>query len=226
MKSFFGVALIVAVLLLLVSGPALAGEIRISEFSANVDSGGKVVSDPAGENTGWSPTGGPGVFIVYPWVMGRDIGWNQWFYNDPPSEDRSKWIEYDITIAAVEIVEAPDIIEVAINWSAMAYPENPNEPPLEDPNGTLIERYPIYHGPVSATAPITLISGGPIIIPDYNPEWVSIDIRPYDQGGGGMMWGPDMIDVYGEIRHQCVPEPSTLVLLAVAALALVFIRRR
>ena len=215
MNRFFGVALIVAVLLLLVSGPALAGEIRLDKFSALIDASGAVVSDQAGPNTGWSPSGGPGEFFPYP-IPGESTWWNQWFYNDPPSRERWKWIEYDIDIQADPIGGA-DYIEVAINWSTMLYPENPNQPPMEDPNLVFIERRSIFTGPVSDWNP----EPGPIIIDEYNPEWVSIDIRMIDQVGD-----IDFINVFGEIRHQCVPEPSTLVLLAVAALALVFIRRR
>ncbi len=39
---------------------------------------------------------------------------------------------------------------------------------------------------------------GTFIIPDYNPEWVSIDIRVYEE----------YAYVYGTITHESIPAPA------------------
>jgi hypothetical protein len=222
MKTLCRAASFAAILVVLAAAVATAGEIRYSQFAAIVNPSGSVVSDPAGTNNGWNPNpaGGPGVFIEYP-VQSGPPWWNQWFYNDPLDLKRWKWIDYDIVITPTNPAGDPDIVEVAINWTTPLYPSNPEAPPLTDPNFTYIERYTIFQGPVVDSIRLTRGGQGPIIIPDYNPEWVSIDIRQINAGNVG-----DVIGVSGMIRHQCVPEPATLVLLVLGSLTLVLARRR
>jgi hypothetical protein len=71
---------------------------------------------------------------------------------------------------------------------------------------------------------------GHFVIPDFNPEWVSIDVRVIawqtDPAGGGIM--PLSVTLSGDVIHRCVPEPGTLVLLLTAGIGLVLFawRRR
>ena len=51
-------------------------------------------------------------------------------------------------------------------------------------------------------------------IPDYNPEWVSIEVRGYN------------FNINGQITHECIPEPATLSLLAMGGLAMLRRRRK
>ncbi|MFC1780876.1 hypothetical protein ACFLZ8_01320 [Planctomycetota bacterium] len=90
-------------------------------------------------------------------------------------------IAYDINPGLGNSADA--YVTIALNWSTLAYPEaGINGPPplpglFETPHEYLedifIHRIVIFDGWVLETTNIT----GTIIIPDYNPEWVSIDVR-------------------------------------------------
>ena len=213
MKRVLKIGLAGSALLLLVAvvvTPVDAGVVRSDNFVADVLPDGMVV----GTGSGWNG----GEFVYYP-----ESGWyNQWFYNDPPDPMRSKWITYDMIVTPGLIGDVGGV-EIAINWSTMAYPENPGAPPLIDLAGDLIYRHHVYTGEI--TEPLCLSSAdlepnGMILIPDFNPEWVSIDIRILDD-----LYPVEPITITGCIEHQCVPEPSVLALLALGAIALVFARR-
>lgn len=144
--------------------------------------------------------------------------WNQWFYDDPPDPLRWKEITYEIFLSK-ELPDAVDI-EVAINWSTLLYPETgPGGPPPLPPltpgeEDEYIGREIIFSGPVT-NAGVELISSAPLIIPDYNPEWVSIDVRLLSQNP------PDTVHISGTVYHECIPEPATLSLLALSGLAMI-----
>ena len=151
--------------------------------------------------------------------------WNQWFYNDPPDPMRWKWITYDIDLQPFD-ASTGAVVEVAINWSTLAWPEeDPPVPPVGialQEEDLYIVREVIYLGEVRDPLHLTSddLPNDMILIPDYNPEWVSIDIRVLDPIGMG-----EVLMVTGCIEHQCVPEPSTLALLGLGAIVLVFVRR-
>lgn len=199
-----GLAVFTVVLL---AAPAWA-VVHNDQFTATIDPAGVVT----GSGTGWNG----GQFVYYP-----ATGWyNQWFYNDPPSWERWKWITYDISVVP-QVPDPQRIIEIAINWSTMGYPMNPNQPPLDD---QWIVRDQVYVGPVlgpMCLRSLDLEPGGKIVIPDYNPEWVSIDIRQLEPG-----IEPLPITLVGCVTHECVPEPSTLALVVLGAMGLLLARRR
>ena len=56
-----------------------------------------------------------------------------------------------------------------------------------------------------------------IDVPYYNPEWVSIDVM--GNAEGSFLFN-------GTITHECIPEPATVALLSIGALALLQRRRR
>ena len=184
---------------------------KTDTFQAVLDGQNHVMS---GGGTGWDF----GAWIYYP-----NTNWNnQWFYDDPPNRLRWKHIGYDIMADQFQggTGGPPTYIDIVINWSTMAYPSNPNMPPIPPltpaQEAAYIDRsHLVYAGPAIGLQHWT----GNFDIPDYNPEWVSIDVLT--MGGYPNM---EAVSVFGSITHECLPEPATLSLLALGGLAL--IRRR
>lgn len=185
-----------------------------------------------GGGTGWND----GQWIEYPDDPNGDPQrpwYNQWFYNDPLDTDRYKEIFWDITVEPLDPTGAGggDIVDVAINWSNDLYPDGTGQPPMPDQEN-FIERQIIWPGTGTpgdvefdpATGTIHLKNrpedGDPFIISDYNPEWVSIDVRFAD---GTIMQD---VTISGEIWHECVPEPTTMTFLALGGLAVLRRRRK
>jgi hypothetical protein len=111
--------------------------------------------------------------------------WNMWFYNNPFTYDNPKhiWLEF-----YVEPLYPHSFAEFAINWSTdiWSIEGEPGRPPLpEDGNEDLFigrQIFPVFPGPNTID----------FWIPDYNPEWVSVDFRAEDVIINGWIW------------HECV----------------------
>ncbi len=124
--------------------------------------------------------------------------WNIWFYDHPYREDRFKviHIEYDVFMAEPGL---PSFLELAVNWSTAIWsllgnPEpDPRVPPLPGVDeSAYIGRQTLYLGPVEPGHYIFDWT-----IPDYNPEWVSIDVR-----------GENFDIPFGMISHECIGQQS------------------
>jgi len=115
--------------------------------------------------------------------------WNIWFYDHPFDDERIK----DIYILFIVRYDDPTItemqLELTVNWSTPEWSElGLGRPPLPDDANEAIY--------IGRGDPMTITEPGEyeyvvIRIPDYNPEWVSVDIR------GSNVW------VEGEIYHIC-----------------------
>ena len=148
--------------------------------------------------------------------------WTQWFYDDPYDPDRWKKIDILATVSTTDQDQGAEYwVDIAVNWTTPLWPSSgspeqggrPPLPPLTaQDEEAWIERTVIYSGTFLSDQDAVIKTS--IIVPDYNPEWVSIDIQ-----GSGVM-------VYGMIIHECIPEPATLTLLGLGGLALLRRRRK
>jgi hypothetical protein len=114
-----------------------------------------------------------------------DWWWNIWFYDNPFTYQNFKEIVLDFNI---DPVGPGAYAELAINWSTDIWSLEgvPGRPPLPDDGNELLyigrQIFPVVPGPNQIT----------FIIPDYNPEWISIDFRAAD------------VVINGWIYHECV----------------------
>ncbi|MBN1845644.1 MAG: hypothetical protein JW810_08180 [Sedimentisphaerales bacterium] len=126
--------------------------------------------------------------------------WNEWFYDHPFDSERKKVIKLTMNIQALN-PGAMSFVEVVYNWSTPEWPPGqpqPPIPPLPAPEEVFIARSePIFafEGPLPGpdTEPILVVDE--FEIPDYNPEWISIDVR-----------GMNFVITDGVITHACVPQ--------------------
>ena len=154
--------------------------------------------------------------------------WNQWWYDDPPTWDRWKEIFYDVTIESwpADPQNPPpeaDRVIVALNWSNMEFPETGPDGLFPLPEAEwAIERQVIFDGPVASNEVVQLKNDEPFIIPEYNPEWVSMDVWVEYANPEPV----NRIEIFGTILHECVPEPNSLLLLGLAGLGILAGGRR
>ena len=153
-----------------------------------------------GGGSGWAADGNPsgqmGEWIYYPDAPEGKDWWNQWFYNDLPDDTRRTEIVYGIQVRPSYVF--PDLwVEVAFNWSTVDFEETgPDGPPPGPDQEQYIAREVIYSD--HPTVNTYLI--GDYVNEDYNPEWVSVDVR---------LSGPGVVSFSGDIMHECVPKPGS-----------------
>ena len=180
-------------------------------------------------NDGSFVQGGGSGYADGTWYQYPTEWWNQWFYDDPyqPSPWYKEIQIWPASICNVD-VEQDSYAEIAVNWSTPEWslegnpPGEPRVPPLpgvDESRYIVRETFHIYEHEADG---FEVCESWPMgfhwdfLVPDYNPEWVSIDVRGYNftimQDGDWSIW------------HRCIPEPSTAGLLGVGAVAL--LRRR
>ncbi|MCK4625215.1 MAG: PEP-CTERM sorting domain-containing protein [Phycisphaerae bacterium] len=192
MRNVTKVLMIIAVLAF-VASPAVAQLVE-DNFHAEIDAAGTVTGGGTGYNGG-------------EWYYYPDSGWwNQWFYDHPvnPPNWKEMWAVVDIMP-----IESVGYVEIAFNWSTLDWSPNPFDPPLP-PLDEFIVRETFFVGEV---VEMMTIDGG-VVIPDYNPEWVSIDIMGEGVVIDGILW------------HECIPEPATMSLLVLGGIGALMRRRR
>ena len=122
--------------------------------------------------------------------------WNIWFYDHPFDYGRFKEVHLEFDAFVLD-PQYPASLELAINWSTDWWFENgfPGMPPLPgEPEDLAIGRLTVL---------LTEFPDGHYIIdtilPWYNPEWVSIDVRGYNF---------IIPEGMGIITHDCVQRQS------------------
>jgi hypothetical protein len=209
-KLFFA-ALLTFVFIAFGTGASLAYDIRTGHFQVQVyDWAGTPISTPA-LNDGYRTPGGDGPWFQYPQPANSPIPppwWNEWWYNDPYRMG-GKWIQLEFDWQPI-IPQLQSDLNVTINWTNGEWTGR-DAPPIGaigfDPEQYIV-RLPqwVFHADIPAPgAPISHFDSGVYWLPiNYNPEWVSVDVR----GANVNIWN-------GTLDHQCVgvPEPATMTLL-------------
>lgn len=123
------------------------------------------------------------------WYYYENTGWwNTWFYDDPLDPNKKKIIHISFDLAA----PSPDF-QLAVNWSTDQWPTDsgPPLPPLT------VEEEEMYIGRHILEPETGIWETGhyefDYEVHEYNPEWVSIDVR-----------GAVFVIENGVIEHLCV----------------------
>lgn len=229
---FICVALLTVIFSVSAVAISSAADVRVGIFDVNVDS---MYQDP-----NWDPAANDGyenTWFEYPQPGGDPSWWNQWWYNDPLLIPGGKWVDIAFHWEPINWDEET-YLEVTINWTTPQwnydFGTGPDmgtaTPPIPgmgyDPE-MYIERLSDYQAMYPEQDYTWIIEGAPgeegdfykfVWLPiDYNPEWVSIDIR-----------GENISILGGVIQHQCtpVPIPGGILLLGSGLAGLVCMRRR
>jgi hypothetical protein len=136
-----------------------------------MDENGDVVSS---EGSGYNN----GEWYYYP----NTDWWNVWFYDHPVDTSRHKLINGTITLQP-RLESFASNAEVVFNWSTPDWPGYPDmdRPPLpSDVTDPTLEDLYIVRSQTLFTGSLTesiVIDVSDFIIEDYNPEWLSVDVR-------------------------------------------------
>lgn len=144
---------------------------------------------------------------------GLDDVFVQWYYDHPYDPDRWKTIHVEYDAVVQNPAEGEGGHSVFVNWTTpewsalgLDHPPRPDDVPTGQLTDLYIETSPRQYN----TAPVLTHFEYDFVIPDYNPEWISIDFD---------VPGRNLLVSNGVIIHECVPEPGALALLALGGLA-------
>lgn len=168
--------------------PGGGGGPIVNSFWVGMDDFGQIIPPFSGGTDYYPGPGGINGWFWYPsgW-------WNIWFYNAPLDFNRYKEISILGTVWKLDPIR-PAWVEIAINWSGPEWP--PEQPPPTEPTDEVhIERFPVLLSDLANGYEIFEFFG--FIIEEYNPEWVSVDVRGYNF----VIWDSEP----GIIEHECLP---------------------
>ena len=202
-KRTLAMVVVAGGLLAFVAAPASA-ETYIDAFWFQQSSG---MLDGGGSGYDWGSGAMGGVWELYD-PGGQHAWYNQWFFDGNLRLDWHKDVWLDITVVDAAGLPwdpaEPLPFDMVINWSTDGWDTSEWDPadrrppnPLEEDVIGRSETLDFGFDGIDTWSTFYQIL-------DYNPEWVSIDIWPWDP----------MVDflVQGDIEHNCIPEPATLVI--------------
>ena len=151
-----------------------------------VDDAFNVGIDEFGNYAGGGGTGyGGGAWYGYPNLV-EPPWWNQWFYNAPYNPNR--WKEFVVDIPEIHVLQpgtVPAYAWIAFNWSTPEWsllgnnrPPLPSDVPTPLLENLYIGRQVVWYGTILETMPMQVHQE--FSFDNYNPEWVSIDVRGYN----------------------------------------------
>ena len=201
MRKLILISVVMLAVCLCFEAAAVPGVVQTGNFNAVIGPDGTVT----GGGDGYEWPGGD-VWMYYDQAPGGPW-WNQWWYNDP-----FQWTGKEVRLTFD--FNGTGSAEVTINWSTPLWIDQPGPP---GPNSEdFIERLDGLANDINWPVVLPGMGAGrfdsgwfrlPI---DYNPEWVSVDIR-----------GESMQILDGVLEHVClVPEPSSMALIGIGLLAL------
>jgi hypothetical protein len=120
---------------------------------------------------------GAGTWYFYP----QSGWWRQWFYNEPYDAGRQGYLEYQVYIKAVDR-RLPSSAEIQFNWSTPQWsglrsgrPPLPGDAPTTATESAYMQCKRLFQVDDAQIGTIEPIAS--YTIREYNPEWVSIDVR-------------------------------------------------
>jgi hypothetical protein len=190
-----------------------------ADYIMDYDNSGATPVDEGGETGQWDQYLSP---------QGR-TWYNTWFYNGALDMSRMKIIRVGFWVQQLEPNFGDGNIYFVVNWSTPGWTTPPGVPigmpgyPLPGDEQYIMRSPTNGPYPVIAADPINNPNGQWMelyyVIPDYNPEWVSIDIygdniiilsQPVEPPGNSPLhswWTPGQPG--GMIVHECLPKPTT-----------------
>ncbi len=196
-----------------------SAQVRNDSFNLVLDPSNGLVQ---GGGTGWEDGQGDQWF-EYP--QDQDPSWwNTWFYDHPPDPTRWKEIDYVITVAPDPAFEGlTHYVEIAFNWSTLDFPATGEDGPPPLPGEEIyIGREIIAELEFTQEVSLTPVIPPHVLPLEFNPEWLSVDIRVDPD----FLLNPSPVSITGDVLHDCVPEPATMALLGVGAMAVLTRRKR
>ncbi len=188
-------------------------------FWVSIDQAGQLDPDPL--SSGGAPVDDPGedgVWYLYDQAPG-DMDWyNVWFYNDAFDNTRMKIIRMGFWVRP--LIDGPAELNYVVNWSLPGW----TGPGFPTPNDeAFIGRSPV-NGPIMVDPVDPGINpyGQWVelyyVIPDYNPEWVSVDIYGMNIQIERELREPPVESLLhtwwlqnpqrgGILLHECLPKP-------------------